>query len=649
MQTGDHDRSDALPAGTAFREYTLEAILGRGGFGIVYRARHNELGEPVAIREFLPIELAVREGAAVRPRNGPNAERFEDALCRFEDESRALIDCGRHSGVVRCRDFFRAHGTGYLVMDYEDGESLAEVLERREAEGRPFGESDLLAVMEPLLEGLTRVHEAGLLHGDINPSNILIRRRDAQPVLIDFAVAKRVSARHGKLLAPFTRGYAALEQVAGVGEVGPRTDIYAIGTVMWRMVAGGRPPGEPPNPLPAERRLHAALTGKPDPLPSAYRLGEGRFNPSRLAVIDRCVRLKEADRFQSCGELLEALTDPAKEPTEDQVLGETVQLPTDPGKRRAWKVAVVAVAAAVGIAFALTQWRNTDEVDPVPGSSVSEATSSRPSDPAGDEESGAPVGQSGDLLADRDAQLAATPGGHLRDCHGCPELVVIPQGAGLMGSPAPEDGQSSDESPQHQVNIAYPLAVGIYEVTFREWDICVDGGGCNGYSPDDHGWGREWRPVVGVSWGDAQAYLQWISARTGLEYRLPSEAEWEFVARAGTQERYYVGEEISPDWANYGWNVGMTLGVGSYQANAFDLHDVHGNVWEWVADCWNGSYDGAPTDGSAWTTGDCTQRVLRGGSWHDSPTHLRSSNRHKESLRTRNPNVGFRVVRTLYP
>ena len=648
MQTGEYHRSDTLPAGMVLREYTLEAILGCSGFGIIYRARHNDLGQLLAIREFLPIELAVREGKTVRPRNSADSEQFEDGLRRFEEEARALVEFDGHPSVVAKRDYFRAHGTGYLVMDYEDGESLAEVLLRREAEGRPFAESDLLAVVEPLLEGLIRVHEARLLHGDINPSNIRIRRRDEQPVLIGFAAANQVAARHGKLLAPFTRGYAALEQVAGVGKFGPWTDIYGVGALMWRMVAGGQPSQEPPNPLPVERRTHAALVGKQDPLPSAYELGEGRFSPSRLALIDRCIRLNEADRFQSCPELLEALRNPPKERTEDRVLGPTVQSPTDPGKRWAWKVAIAAVVAVAGVAIVLTQWRNADGVDRVPDINASEAATSRPSTAAGNDESGASEGSGRDLLAERDAQLAAAPGRHLRDCHGCPELVVIPSGSYLMGSPAPDDGPHSDEVPRHEVSIDYPLAVGIYELTFREWDICVDGGGCNGYSPDDHGWGREWRPVVGVSWEDARAYLQWISKKTGLEYRLPSESEWEYVARSGTQGQYYVGQEISPDWANYGWNVGMTLGVGSYQANAFDLHDAHGNVWEWVADCWNGSYDGAPTDGSAWMTGDCTQRVLRGGSWHDSPTHLRSSNRHKERAGTRNPNVGFRVVRTLH-
>ena len=647
MQTAEYPRSDAVPTGTVLREYTLEAMLGCGGFGIVYRARHNERGHPVAIREFLPIELAVREGTTVRPRREADSKQFKDELRRFEEEARTLIEFDGHSSVVACRDFFRARGTGYLVMDYEDGESLAELLLRRQSEGRPFAESDLLAVMAPLLEGLARVHEAGLVHGDINPSNILIRHQDNQPVLIGFARAKQGAARHGKLLAPYTRGYAALEQVAGVGEVGPWTDIYGMGALMWRMVADGQLPGGPPDPLPVERRAHAALIGKQDPLPAAFGLGEGRFNPSRLAVIDRCMCLKEGDRFQSCHDLLEALRNPPMERTRDRGLGETVRSPTVPGNRKTWKLAVAALVAVAGGAMVLTQWWNADGGDRVSGVNAPEAASSRSSSTAEDEDSGPSEEPGRDPLAERDAQLAATPGKHLRDCHGCPELVVIPQGSYSMGSTAPEYGRSSDEVPQHEVSIAYPLAVGIYELTFREWDICVDGGGCNGYSPDDQGWGREWRPVVGVSWEDAQAYLQWISSRTGLVYRLPSEAEWEYVARAGTQAQYYVGEEITPDWANYGWNVGMTLGVGSYRANAFDLHDMLGNVWEWVADCWNGSYDGVPTDGGAWMTGDCTQRVLRGGSWHDSPTNLRSSNRHKEHSGTRNPNVGFRVVRNL--
>ena len=307
MPSTDHERRDALPVGTVLRDFTVQAVIGHGGFGVVYRAGHNDLDLTVAIKEFLPVELAVREGATVRPRSGTVRKLFEDGLRRFRDEAQMLVGFDSHPSIVSCREFFRMHGTAYLVMAYEDGRSLAEVLASREAKGRPFTESDLLAVMMPLLEGLARVHEAGVLHRDIKPSNILIRKRDEQPVLIDFGAAKQATARFSKSQAPYTEGYAALEQVADAGKLGPWTDIYGAGAVMWRIVAGGNRPWEPPHPVRVELRSHAALGETEDPLPSASELGKGRFLPQLLEAIDRCLRLRETERIQGSSELLEAL------------------------------------------------------------------------------------------------------------------------------------------------------------------------------------------------------------------------------------------------------------------------------------------------------------------------------------------------------
>ena len=314
MSSTDHERRDALPVGTVLREFIIEAVIGHGGFGIVYRAGHNELDLTVAIKEYLPVELAVREGATVQPRSGTDREDFENGLRRFRDEAQALIDFESHPSIVSCREFFRAHGTAYLVMAYEDGQSLAELLAGREAEGRPFTASDLLAVMTPLLEGLARVHAAGVLHRDIKPSNILIRQRDGRPVLIDFGAAKQATARFSKSQAPYTEGYAAMEQVADAGKLGPWTDMYGAGAVMWRIVAGGNRPWEPPHPLRVELRSHAALGETDDPLPSASELGKGRFPPQVLKAIDRCLRLRETERIQGSSELLEALRALSDEP-----------------------------------------------------------------------------------------------------------------------------------------------------------------------------------------------------------------------------------------------------------------------------------------------------------------------------------------------
>ena len=304
LATSAIERHDSLAPGTVLRDYTIESVIGHGGFGIVYRARHDELGIVVAIKEYLPIELAVRQGATVRARSDADSQGYEEGLKRFRDEARALIQFHSHPNIVSCREYFRSNGTAYLVMEFVDGQSLAQVLASREAEGVPFEESDLLAVMVPLLEGLDYVHSAWILHRDIKPSNILIRRRDERPVLIDFGAAKQLVANRSKSMAPYTEGYAALEQVANAGELGPWTDIYGVGAVMWRMVAGGPRPWEPPNPVSVESRSHAFVRGTSDPLPSASELGKGRLSTKVLESIDQCLTLSETERVQGCKELL---------------------------------------------------------------------------------------------------------------------------------------------------------------------------------------------------------------------------------------------------------------------------------------------------------------------------------------------------------
>ncbi len=247
-----------------------------------------------------------------------------------------------------------------------------------------------------------------------------------------------------------------------------------------------------------------------------------------------------------------------------------------------------------------------------------------------------------------------------KDCPMCPEVIEVPAGSFLRGSSALEESRKDTEGPRHEVTISQPLAVGVYEVTFAEWDACVRDGGCQGHQPGDEGWNRGRQPVVNVHWEDAQAYVAWLSEKTGMPYRLLSEAEWEYVARAGTQTPFHTGETITPQQANYyskysyrGGRVGQSperpVSVGRYQPNAFGLYDTHGNVWEWVQDCWNTNYAGAPRDGQAWEAGDCNQRIARGGSWYYAPDVLRSASRERYATDFRNDKGGFRVARPMVP
>lgn len=235
------------------------------------------------------------------------------------------------------------------------------------------------------------------------------------------------------------------------------------------------------------------------------------------------------------------------------------------------------------------------------------------------------------------------PGMNFRDALFSPEMVIVPGGVFLMGSPV-EEGGSSTERPQHSVCIA-ALAIGKYTVTFDEWDACVAAGGYSGYRPVDN-WGRGRQPVIDVSWDDTQAYVAWLRNATGKHYRLLSEAEWEYAARAGSSTAFATGQSISKSQANFASNDGARS-VGSYPANIFGLHDMPGNVWEWTQDCWNSSYDGAPSDGSAWISGDCHQRVARGGSWSGEVGYVRSALRFCGQAGIRSNALGFRVARAL--
>lgn len=241
-----------------------------------------------------------------------------------------------------------------------------------------------------------------------------------------------------------------------------------------------------------------------------------------------------------------------------------------------------------------------------------------------------------------------------------PEMMVIRAGSFIMGSPADEIGRRIYEGPQHRVQILRPFALSRDLVTFNEWNACAAGGGCRQYHPFDDHWGRGEHPVINVSWNDAQNYIAWLNAKTGKSYRLPSEAEWEYAARAGTTTPYYQGYTLTTDQANYdgvdypragspGIYRQATTPVGSFSANGFGLTDMEGNVWEWTQDCWNADYRAAhmPTDGAPWMSGDCDRRVVRAGAFNTTPAFARSAYRFWEVGQLRSAFIGFRVARDL--
>ena len=228
-----------------------------------------------------------------------------------------------------------------------------------------------------------------------------------------------------------------------------------------------------------------------------------------------------------------------------------------------------------------------------------------------------------------------------------PEMVIVPAGTFWMGSKKGETGAQTDELPRHAVTIERPFAIGRYPVTFEDYDRFCESTGKN--KPNDQGWGRENRPVIDVSWEDAKAYCAWLREQTGQPYRLPSEAEWEYAARAGAETAYWWGDEIGVNRANCDgsgsqWSGKQTSPVGSFPANPFGLYDTSGNVWEWVQDRWHDNYQGAPKDGSAWESGDSDRRTLRGGSWLKQTGNVRCAFRGGTLPSYRLNSIGFRLA-----
>jgi formylglycine-generating enzyme required for sulfatase activity len=255
-------------------------------------------------------------------------------------------------------------------------------------------------------------------------------------------------------------------------------------------------------------------------------------------------------------------------------------------------------------------------------------------------------------------------GDEFRDCEACPSMVRIATGTFAMGAPDSERNRDDDEGPVRDVSMEREFAMAKSETSWSEWQACMDDGACvapTGHSmPEGSDWGKGTRPVITVSWSDAQAYVSWISEKTGRTYRLPTEAEWEYVARAGAQSRYQYGDDpktlcrigngadLATNFNNrndcYDRIGRETAPGGSFEPNAFGLFDMIGNVWEWTEDCWNTSYHSAPISGEAWRTGDCSQAVIRGGSWGSYPHNLRFATRQGLERNYRGHEVGFRVA-----
>ena len=251
------------------------------------------------------------------------------------------------------------------------------------------------------------------------------------------------------------------------------------------------------------------------------------------------------------------------------------------------------------------------------------------------------------LLVNKSTGNDLEPGNLFKDCTVCPEMIVIPSGSFNMGS---SQGKKN-ELPIQEITIAKPYAIGRFEITFNEWDICHAEGGCL-RKVHDRGWGRGYRPVINVLYADIQEYFSWISNKTNQLYRLPSEAEWEYAARAGTTTEYWWGNKMIKGNANCRgcgtkWSGKMSAPVGSFKGNPWGLYDMHGNLLEYVEDCWTNNHENVSGDGSPTVNSECLSRVIKGGAWYYLPRVSRSAYRARNDTRVFSYVIGFRALREL--
>ena len=669
-------------------KYEIVGILGEGAMGVVYKGLDPIIERHVAIK-------TIRHDA-------PELEGL-DIRARFIREAQAA---GRihHPNIVGIYEYNQDADRDYIVMEFVQGVTLEEYIKKH---GR-LGVREACDIMVKALEALDFAHTKGVVHRDIKPGNIMLSDSDEVKVT-DFGIARIESSTLTKVgIVVGTPAYMSPEQLLGQ-TVDQRSDIFSAGTLLYELLTGQKPFTGPNvtaviyrivhNEYAHPSTLEPELTGEFDDIiaQALAKRAEERYPTAkefatalskliaRISIPDKRAVVEDDGRTVFITELFsqpavdggppsgapEARTvqsKPGRKIADARVKEADKELPT-PSKKRSFPI-VVGVTVLVLAAGALWFLKQGDEF----GLQLAEH------EPSSSDQAVAPSEQR-QLLQRMRARDSVLPGEAFRDCPTCPDLVVVPPGSFYQGSPSTETEREETEGPQHFVHIGYPLAVGKHEVTRAEFAQFVaqtdyQANGCWAY---DGQWREDgtlhWQdpgfeqddshPVTCVSWNDAQAYVQWLSKQTRKTYRLLSASEWEYVARARLEsprlwdnlnsacdsanvadlasEQRYKGWEIHDCWDDYV----HTAPVGSFKANDYGLYDTLGNVFEWVQDCWNSNYLGAPTDGSPWIEGDCKHRVLRGGSWFSMPKYVRLAFRNRYNIDYRSTSFGFRVARVL--
>lgn len=595
----------ALPKGYRLANYELTRVLGKGGFGITYLGIDRHLGRKVAVKELMPDTIVTRiEEMRVVAQSETLATNWEWAKERFLEEARVLASF-QHPNIVEVHQLIEANGTVYMVMDYIEGESYEARLRRI---GREPDEHSMRLLLEPLLDGLEEVHSAGLLHRDIKPDNILLRR-GIQPILLDFGSARKLLEGTAVMTSLVTHGYSPIEQYQIKGKQGPWTDIYALAAVTVRAITGEKPP------------MSADRMSEDDFVWLSYRGLEG-FSPLFLQAVDWALRVKPKERPQNVREWRASFGwEPktafrGKAPAPIILSGEKTAVAMLEEKKPAERKPPSRPAAK-----AKAQPRTANPLPPIPPQAVS------PLD-------GHPVSKN--LLVPTLVSMAVVVGLLFLALRGHPDAPVA--------SPKLTDPAGKAIAPPHKT-VQYVPFINRLGMKFAPvpgtnllvsiWDTRV-----KDYRAFVQETGRPWRapnfpqtpddPAVNVSWEDAQAFCRWLSAKEGLTYRLPTDAEWSLAAELPGEMGDTPKEKDSRIKNVYPWGTAWpppngagnydlsrlqpndeyekTSPVGRFAENAYGLFDMGGNVWQWCEDWYDSSQRRRVLRGAAWNS--CTQDIL---------------------------------------
>lgn len=639
-----------LEAGARVNQFEIVRTLGEGGFGITYLALDTALNKEVALKEYFPVGMAgaARRGldGRVSVQNPSQAAQFEQGLEKYIEEARMLARF-EHPNIVRVLNFLRENGTAYMVMQYVRGETLEDYLRRK----RSIPVAQLRLVLENVAEGLREAHRFGVLHRDVKPSNIQIALSTGECVLIDFGAARQSTEHLSRpLSAIVTPGFAPYEQYLSLeNRQGPWSDIYAMCATGYYALTQKLPPDALSR---QEQDTYAPLSEQDydDPLlVRAINAGLARDWNDRPASIDEwlaiaglatapagdggaradgTVRIERrsggaTEKLDIDGRPESAVAWPAPPPKARQAQTRKALAPR-------WALGAVVAALVLGVGAI------TASSFLAPGS-------------AGE------------------AAAALEPLSTFADCTDeCPQMVVMPQQSFVMGENDDVTARKPNELPARTMRISARYAISSTEVTVGQWMACVRAGACG----DPHEWNREGRaldplfepidlsddryPITSVPYAQINVYLSWLSRTTGRQYRLPSEAEWEFAARGGAATTYPWGDDARPGVANCtecraGVSREGVQPVRNYWRNAFGLYDMQGNAWELTGDCWTENVSSVPADGSLVRVRDCSMHVVKGGGWNSGYADLRPARREAISVAGGDASIelGFRVAVTL--